>query len=488
MLKRVKGKPEVVIAVIVVAALAVSLIPIFAGAFYAHPISDDFKYTRLIHAAVRENGASAFLPSLIETVADTYMSWQGTYSAVFLFALQPGNISPVLYFLTTFIIVGSVAAATFFLMQTLVRRVIGGRTVYSVIIASLVLLLQFQFVPDKFEGLYWYNGAIYYSFFYALSLVYFALMLRFWRNEKRSRRIVTGVILVILAAVIGGGNYTTLMLTVLLTLFFTAGCFVKKSPCRLFFTALLIILLLGFAVSALAPGNSARASQFEMSNPVVAVVKSYYCAMSCFASWTRLPEIAFFAFSAPIVFALAGKAKFGFRYPLIVLILSFSVFAAQFTPAVYVMSGIGSGRQVDIYYYSYYLFVLSQMFYLFGWFRRRADKVCFDGAKTFLRKYCAVFFAAYIIVSFAGCIPYPIRNMTSVDVALSVYRGEAREYDRQYREIEQKLSEESEICYVPEITVVPDFYSGLLISEDDGYWVNMRMAHYYGHEKIIKTK
>ena len=141
MLKRIKSDPAVVVAVIVVTALALSLIPIFAGAFFSHPIADDYKYARFVHAAAEENGAAAFLPSALETVADTYMNWQGTYSAVFLFALQPGGVYSGMYFLTTFIIVGSVVAATYFLMYTLVRRVIGSKGVYAVILASLVLLL-----------------------------------------------------------------------------------------------------------------------------------------------------------------------------------------------------------------------------------------------------------------------------------------------------------------------------------------------------------
>ena len=109
-LTRIKSDPAVVIAVIVVAALAVSLIPIFAGAFFSHPISDDFKYARFVHTAVEENGATGFLPSVFGTVADTYMNWQGTYSAAFLFALQPGGVYSGMYFLTTFIIVGSIVA------------------------------------------------------------------------------------------------------------------------------------------------------------------------------------------------------------------------------------------------------------------------------------------------------------------------------------------------------------------------------------------
>lgn len=485
-LKRIKSDPAVVIAVIVVTALAVSLIPIFAGAFFSHPISDDFKYARFVHTAVEENGAAGFLPSVFGTVADTYMNWQGTYSAAFLFALQPGGVYSGMYFLTTFIIVGSIVAAMYFLMYSLVRRVIGSKGVYAVILASLVLLLQFQFIPNKHEGLYWYNGAIYYSFFYALSLVYFALLLRYSQIKKRGLRVITGVLLFLLAAFIGGGNYTTLLVTIILTLFYVIGCFVKKSRGKWMFAALLAVLLLGFAVSALAPGNANRASQFDLSNPVVAIVKSYYYAMSCFASWTRLPELAFFVFSSPIVFLLARRAEFSFKYPLLVLVLSFSVFAAQLTPALYVMSGVGSGRQVDIYYYSYYLFVLSQMFYIIGWLQRRAGQTNFGGIKVLLRKYCALFFALYVIISFAGCIPYPISNMTSVDISLSLYRGEAQEYDRQYKEIEAKLNEDSDVCCIPEIKTVPDFYSKLLISDDGSYWVNQRMAHFYGHEKIVK--
>lgn len=68
-----------------------TLIPIIVVFFYSYPRQDDFYYgIKTVHA-VRETG------SVIETlkaagaqVAETYQDWQGSFSAVFLFALHPG--------------------------------------------------------------------------------------------------------------------------------------------------------------------------------------------------------------------------------------------------------------------------------------------------------------------------------------------------------------------------------------------------------------
>ena len=112
-----------IIGILILTMFSVSLVPILYASFFAHPIADDYSYSFAIHNTI-QNGGNIFdvLGTAFSKVAETYFNWQGTFSAVFLFALQPGVFSDNLYFLTTFIMVGSLAFGTFFLIETLFTK------------------------------------------------------------------------------------------------------------------------------------------------------------------------------------------------------------------------------------------------------------------------------------------------------------------------------------------------------------------------------
>lgn len=79
------------IAFLAVLLYLISLIPIFLFSSYCHPLADDFTYGLLVHRAVVSGGGiPEILSAAAETVRDYYFTWQGTFSAIFLFALQPG--------------------------------------------------------------------------------------------------------------------------------------------------------------------------------------------------------------------------------------------------------------------------------------------------------------------------------------------------------------------------------------------------------------
>ena len=70
--------------------LAISLLPLAVISFYNHPCSDDYSYGLYVAQAVRAGGSLGdILAAAVRETAETYFDWQGTFSAVFLMALQP---------------------------------------------------------------------------------------------------------------------------------------------------------------------------------------------------------------------------------------------------------------------------------------------------------------------------------------------------------------------------------------------------------------
>ena len=63
------------------------------------------------------------------------------------------------------------------------RDLLGAPPAVWVALTCLVLLLQTQLLPSPVEGFWWYNSAIYYTFYHALMLVAAALSVRIVRGR-----------------------------------------------------------------------------------------------------------------------------------------------------------------------------------------------------------------------------------------------------------------------------------------------------------------
>ena len=70
---------------------------------------------------VVKNGGGLFdiLSASFQQVKDTYLDWQGTYAAIFVFSLQPAAFSEHIYFLTTFVMLTALIASTLFFVNTI---------------------------------------------------------------------------------------------------------------------------------------------------------------------------------------------------------------------------------------------------------------------------------------------------------------------------------------------------------------------------------
>lgn len=144
-----------VLAVVLVA----SLVPLLAIAQYSHPSADDYPYALATHAAWQETGSIwAVLRAAAHTVVQRYQTWQGSFSAIFLFALQPAIFGEGLYGLGTVFLLGAAMAAVAAAVAAL-HRVTGAPLSTCAVLGLLYALVCIQFLPSPAQGYYWWNGA-----------------------------------------------------------------------------------------------------------------------------------------------------------------------------------------------------------------------------------------------------------------------------------------------------------------------------------------
>src|SRR5699024_3269253 len=194
------------------------------------------------------------LTASLKHIAEYYKGWQGTFSAILLMTFTPLTVSPFLYWLTPVVMLASLCLGTFKLSDTLARRALGGTWRQTVFLAVPILLLSIQFVASPKDTFYWWNGAVYYTFTYGISLLLMERMVALKLAVTR-RQVLWAVVLGTLAALmVGGSNYISALLSTLLCGLFLLW-FLWQDRKKFLLTLLpTAVLCAGFLISVVAPG------------------------------------------------------------------------------------------------------------------------------------------------------------------------------------------------------------------------------------------
>ncbi len=480
---------------ILVIIAIVSIIPMIILSFSAHTQYDDFYYSVKTYHAMRDG--TSVIGAAIDQTKETYFDWQGSYSAIFLFSLHPGIWGESFYFLTTFIMLGSLIAATFFFSYVVLKKYFNASRVVFLTVTIALLVAQIQLLPSANQAFYWYNGSIYYLFFYALALVLFSLLLILLKTKKLYAKIICITLSIILAAILGGGNLIT-GLSSLFILFLAIGYLIyKKNKHAFAFSAVFIVFLAGFAFNILAPGNAIRqANHTEHPGAVLAVIESFHFSAFQIYEFISIPVILLAVLLFPLLWKMAKSSQLKFKYPLAFVALTYICFTTQFTPTVYAWGGLGEKRIENIIFFSFIIMLLADLFYIGGYLSRKTNLDC-QKAIDFFKKISTVscvIIVGFVITVFAGLNSEPhfdyinFSGLSSTSAVYSIASGEAREYDEACNKRIEVLNDPSETKV--EFDPLPQkphcLFYGDLLGYDDRYWMwaNKPMADCFDKEYV----
>ena len=376
--------PVRVLAAALVVVFAIALLPMVAISRYDHSYADDWHYGVDAHAVLEAGeGIAGAVGAAVEEAIDTYDSWQGTYSAIVLMSLQPGVFGEGLYGLGAIGIIATLVLATGYAASVAVRDVCGGGRSEWLCVTCAALLLQTQLLPSPVEGFWWYNSAIYYTFFHALLLFGAGLTVRLLRGHTHRGSLSAGGVavrtgaLVVLAFVVGGGNYVTGLVAVVALAGVVVAAFVRRQKAARLLVPALLVLAAGFACSMAAPGNAARqASQFPGDNlgVLLTLVRSGFAGFEYALLWTNGYLVLALALLVPVFARLARRSTCSFALPAVPAITMVLLFMASFAPTFFSMGNVGPGRVQNIRYDFFVLAVFLCVGWLVGWVVRRVER------------------------------------------------------------------------------------------------------------------
>lgn len=236
-----------------------SLVPFFLGAKGAHPATDDFTFSLYTHPTWLKTGSILHvIKDALSYTLRTWRDWQGTMTGVFIMTLNPAVFSWRIYGVhAVLLLLLHISAWLCFGRHFLGTRLGLPKWVRLPMIFALTGI-SLMFLPDMVEGIYWFNGAWFYTGAQAMALL--LLTLADWAAAHRGKGRMAGLILCAPCLfLLGMDNYITAMMALMTLLLMAlqrlyAG--EKKEACTLF--CLLPFIFLGLLISVVAPGNQVR--------------------------------------------------------------------------------------------------------------------------------------------------------------------------------------------------------------------------------------
>ena len=331
-----KWKPYIFLAI-----LLLSLIPLIWLGRYNYPTGDDYYYGAETHLVWQQTGSIIqTLDAACAGVADSYQIWQGTYSALFLMYLAPNVFSNTAYHLVTFVILLLLCGGIFYLLCPLFRRFLPGTCGEWITVSSILSFLCIQTVEFQCDSFYWYNGSMYYTGFFAVTLFFLGTLFRYLDNGKR----ILLLPLLLFAVFLGGGNYVSLLPCMLLSVTITLLLLLQKNKKAYICGITSVVLLLSFAVSAIAPGNHVRQSGMWKIPAWKAIAKCLLQGIRYTLAWTGLWWVLAALLLLPVFLRILQKKNGAFfSHPILFTGYAYGLFCSMSPVLYHELHGTGPG-------------------------------------------------------------------------------------------------------------------------------------------------
>ena len=482
------------------AFFVLSLLPIVVLGFYNYPCADDFSASDTVRLAWINSGSFlAVIRAAWENVVYNYLQWSGVFMSVFWTSLQPGIFGEQFYGATTLIAVGLLVGGGAYLGYVLLEKYLKAEKYSARCIVILYLFTTIQCMPDGNEGLYWHAGACNYTWAFGFLLLLLALICSLYKEEKLKKKIGKEILACFFAICVGGGNYLTALqgsLGLVLFTFFLGMYFIfhKKisfiKTCKKCMWAFLptITILVSFAVSILAPGNTVRMSMSDGMNPVKAVFLSFYYFLDMpLKEWLTWPMVCLLAMAIPFMWHMAGKVNFSFPHAGAVALLAVGMISSAFTPNLYAQGQVGAGRLADTIYFIWIFWIYAVSIYVAGFLRKKLGKeegkrtagLSLAGKRYFAGMLCFFFLFSALTVK--------IEEETYLGTLATgaLLSGQAQQFKQENEERLRILYQENvQEAVLPGFTDPPALLMFQDITRDEKDWLNQVMAIYYNKGSV----
>ncbi len=472
--------------------MIMSLIPVFVIGIYDHPSADDFGYSIKMHELLMSHHAGLIdvLKCAWDTSAHYMNTWQGLYSSAFLLSMQPAVFGEKYYVLTVFIIAASCFTGLLAITTAIKRYILHSDEKGAFFVSLLLLFYMIQGMPVPVEGLYWYNGAVNYLFFWGIMLFYIALLLRYRDSGKAYFSLLVAAVLGFL---LSGGNHITAFLGILVSVILVIEAFVRKKGYLLIIPT--VAGIAGFIFNVTSPGTAIRAAQDGTKSSVIkTVIRCGYEAAIANSKYMTFSLLLACFIGVPVMLKIVKKMEssdiFSIKNFLIICVFDYVIISAMYCVPYYAMGVFGEGRVEDTIYVTYSLLFFYTFMFAVGIFEKKvsvSERLKFLSEGIYKAVLPALMLSAVCYIAIAG---NALKDYsTGVHALTEIADGSAKRYHEQNMDRLNKYNDPSEeTIIVDNFTEKPILLYFRDMSTKAEEWPNTVMEKYFGKESISRKK
>ena len=514
-------KLKLILLAIVWAALIAAF---FTAAPAAHPATDDFTFAAYTHPTWEQTGSILHvLKDAASYALRTWRDWQGTITGVVIMTLSPIVFSLEHYWIHAVVLLMLHLVSWLVFFGHVLGKRLGLKPGLWLAMYFAFSACSLTFLPDIVEGIYWFNGAWFYTGAQAVALIALVLCDRFAVSRAgKKMQIAHGVLCCGMLFALGMDNYITAMMTAALLFMMTmqrlfaairtpkaamigrivyspagvaqeevrefGGLEARAHQRRAALRSFLLLLPIGagLLISVIAPGNNVRmatdgAHQAGMEWMISSILWTMRDALDYFVRFTiRTPLLALLIALTPVLAkALDGMEERVWRTPpaLFTVLGAYGVLCAMIIPHMYSSGYAGSGRVVNMYHL--YVLMAVPVCYVLILLRMKPRRLA-ELSDGMTKRRCAVL----SVCALAVCIALG-QGGNYAKLVRDQQDGTQEAYIAQFKNEYAlcKAAGEEDTVFLPAWTVQtmtgkPTAY------EDATVWTNESMAHYFGVKAV----
>ena len=306
----------------------------------------------------------------------------------------------------------------------------------------------------------------------------------------------------ILLLLLAGSNFVTALqgLLCLLTILLVSVV-VERRRTGLWLLPSTLVYIIGFGLNVAAPGNSVRARSYVGwgYGPLESIGRSFLEAVKHIPEYTGPVVLMVMLLLVPMIWQAVKSTDYRFRYPGIVLALSFCLYATGYTPSLYSLGHAGLSRTLNAVKITYLLLLFLNEIYWIGWLRQLLEKRAEQTTgqltiqKWAIRNGAAAWWF-YVLIGVACLVIFRASSnqaghYSSYGAYYYVHTGEAYNFHQEYLERVAILSGPEKDVQLPAYQFRPWFLCMGEISEDADNEANRSLAMWYHKDSVtLKEK
>lgn len=501
--KVLSWKPDMrFVAVFSVMTCALLLIPLFRMAFYAIPWYDDYNFGKFVKNFLDEEySLLSALKGAAYCTKTQWWAWQGTYSACFLFSLMPAVWGEEYYFLGPVFLILILFLSVWVMAGVFIRDVLRAKGASCIVLQSVTAAMTVVLLHSAPDGFYWYVGGIHYVGMHAFLVLLIAIWMKLITNEKTASAFLLVPLSLIGAVLAGGANYVTTLQGLLVGFSAVlAGALLRNKRTLLLLPSMLVYAF-GFYKNVTAPGNNVRF--FYLQSPgldaVSAIGRSFKEAFWHIGDFSGAITLIILILLAPIIWQMLQKSDFNFKYPGLLLVWSFCLYATGFTPSLYALGHAGLARTLNAVKITYQILLVANEVYWLGWLQRKLRKT---NEFTLFGWYCrkvqgetetserriSISFYLAMGILMAGIFvlePNQAASFSSYGAYYYIHSGEAYNFHQEYLKRVEIIKNSEDIAVVEPYLYRPWILSVGELSDNYNNGANRAIAAWYDKQAVV---